>query len=115
MSSPHHAGELREQIAFQRRSNDANGDPLGDWVGVFVRSTKVMNLRGGEAVMQQRIQGKQPAILVVRACPETRALDNSFRAVNERTGQVYELSAASEATDQRWMEVLAVAEFGNRV
>lgn len=108
----HHAGELRDRITLQRRALDDNNDRLGDWEGALKRWTKVLNLRGGEGVLQARLQGNQPVLLVVRADPETRVVDNSFRAINHRTRQIYDLSAASETPDRTWIEILGVAKAG---
>lgn len=113
MAASHRPGELRHRLALQRRASDDNGDPLGAWVTVCTRAAKLVNLRGGEAVMQQRLQGDQPAILIVRACSETRLIDNSWRAVNDCTRQIYDVSAATQTTDQAWMEVLATAKSGD--
>lgn len=113
MAMSHWAGELRDRITLQRRATDSNGDALGGWETRFKRATKLLNLRGGEGTLQQRIQGNQPVLLVVRACPDTRAIDNSFRAINHRTRQIYDLSAASETPDRTWVEVLGVAASGN--
>jgi len=113
MAMTHEVGELRDRITLQRRAVDGNGDRLGDWeAGTLRRWTKVVNLRGGEGVLQARLQGNQPVLLVVRADPETRAIDNSFRAINHRTRQIYDLSAASETTDRTWIEALGVAKSG---
>lgn len=113
MAKSHHAGELRDRITLQHQALDDNGDALGDWATRFSRATKIVNLRGGESVQQQRLQGNQPVVLVVRACPDTRTIDNSFRAINHRTRQIYELSAASETQDRVWVEILGVAKSGD--
>lgn len=113
MTTSHRAGELLDRITLQRQELDANGDPLGEWESQFARATKVINLRGGEGVQQSRIQGKQPVLLVVRAGAETRAVDNSFRAISHRTRQIYDLSTASETTDRAWVEILGTAESGD--
>lgn len=113
MATPHRAGELRDRITLQHQALDGNGDALGAWETRFSRATKILNLRGGEAVQQQRMQGNQPVLLVVRACPETRTVTNSFRAINHRTKQIYGLSAASETQDRAWVEILGVAASGD--
>lgn len=113
MATSHQAGELIHRVTLQHRASDANGDPLGDWETVFQRRVKLVNLRGGEGVMQQRIQGNQPVLLVVRACSETRSVDNSFRAINHQSRQIYDLSAATETPDRAWVEILGVAKSGD--
>lgn len=107
--------ELIHRVTFQRRAADDNGDELGAWVSFCTRAAKLVNLRGSETVMQQRLQGEQPVLLVVRACSSTRLVNNSWRAVNDRSGQIYDLSAATETDDRAWMEILATAKSGELV
>lgn len=108
------AGKLRDLLIFQQRAEGASGDRTGTWTSEFGRWSQTIILKGGEGVLAQRIQGQQPTLLVVRACPETRQIDNSWRAVDERTRQVFDLSSATETDDRAWIEVLAVAKSGDR-
>jgi hypothetical protein len=52
---------------------------------------------------------------VVRACGLTREADNSWRAIDTRDGQIYELTDTSETEDRAWIEALATAKAGDRV
>ena len=110
----HNAGELRSRLIFQRRAEGFSGDRTGAWATEFGRRSKLMFLRGGEGVLAQRIEGQQPTVVVVRACPETRAIDNSWRAVDRATRQIYDLSSTTETDDRAWIEILAVAKSGER-
>lgn len=106
------AGALRDRVALQRRSLDANSDPLGPWATVEVRRAEIINLRGGEGVQAQRLQGLQPVVVAVRADTLTRSVDTAWRAVNERTAQVYDITSVTETNDRAWVEILGVAKSG---
>lgn len=102
------AGRLRDRITFQQRGLDANGDPLGPWADVVTVSVELIWLRGGEAVMDQRLAGRQPVVITVRDFAETRLIDNSWRAVNERKpAQVFDIKSASPAKELGFIDVLA--------
>lgn len=73
-------GLRRERVTFQQRSLDANNDRLGDWEeGGFSRWARVLVLRGGEPVMQARLQGQQPVQVTVLSTGATRAVTTAWR------------------------------------
>lgn len=115
------AGRLKTRLVLQQRGLDDNGDRLGPWVTVpsdaadRAWAAQIIPLKGGEPVMAQRLQGVQPAIIVLRACKATRAADNAWRGVDKHTGQVHEFTDASETADRAWIEILATAKAGERV
>ena len=92
--------DLKDRVTLQRRGQDANGEPNGPWstvaseAGDQAWAAKIIHLKGGEPVMAQRLQGVRPAVIVVRACGLTREADNSWRAIDRRDGQIYELTDA---------------------
>ena len=104
---------LRESLTFQQRALDDNGDRLGAWGAVVTLAAQITPLTGGQAVMDQRLQGKQPVAIVVRSCAASRGIDNSFRAVNARnTTVVYDVTAAVLSQDRMWVNILAVIHTG---
>lgn len=103
------AGDLRDRITFQKRGEDENGDPLGGWDDQFTRSARLTWLRGSEGVMASRLEGKQPVVITVRACSQTRLIDGSWRAVNARDDrQKFNITAASPAKERGFIDILAV-------
>lgn len=100
---------MKDTLLLQRRGSDDNGDRLGDWQTVARVRAEITWLRGGEAVMQSRLQGVQPAVLRVYRSPVTRQLDSSWRAVNAHDhGQVFAIEAKSpNAKDANCYDVLA--------
>lgn len=104
------AGELRERLRFEKHGPDANGDLIGPWDadGGVTRSARVFFRIGTEPVIEQRLQGLQPAEITVRADPDTRAIDNSWRAVDTRVeGRVFNITAAAPSEDRRWIIFMA--------
>ena len=115
------ARTLKDRVALQKRGLDDNGDPLGPWATVPSEAedgawaVQIIWLRGGESVMAQRLQGVQPAVVVLRASAVTRSADTSWRAIDKRTGQVHEFTAGTETADRAWVEMLTTAKAGELV
>lgn len=111
---------LKDRVMLQQRGLDDNGDRLGPWEAVPSEAedqawaAQIIHLKGGEPVMAQRLQGVQPAIVALRANPVTRAVDNAWRGIDKRTGQIHEFTAVSETGDRVWIEILTTAKAGDR-
>lgn len=80
------AGELNEVWAFQQRREDPNGDNRGPFdPSTEVRlPAQVIWLKGSEAVLQDRLTGVQPIIIVVPDCEKARALSPAWRCYDKR-------------------------------
>jgi hypothetical protein len=113
---PIEAGQLWALFRFERRKLDANGDRLGDWGDDAITlpakfAPLKMTVRGGEAVMSERLQGRQPVILTVRDCAGARLIASDWRAVNERSGEIYGVKGASMNGDNiAFIDILVQAE-----
>lgn len=104
------AGDLRDRYRFDQRGLDANSDPLGEFVPGFTVAAQTTWLRGTEAVMSQRLEGKQPVILTIRDSTQARTITSAFRAVNARDAtKIFNISAVSPAKEPGFLDVLAVA------
>jgi head-tail adaptor len=102
-------GEMTRRVTFQAHGPDANGDPLGAWADVVTRWAKITPNIGGEGVMDQRIEGTQPVVIYVRRDAETKAIDNSYRAVDAfDTATIWNVSSVIRNEREDMMEVLAV-------
>lgn len=102
------AGALDQRITFQARGEDDNGDPLGPWEDRFTVWAQLVWLRGSEAALQQRLEGKQPVAVVVRASSQTRGITTAWRAVNARNAdQKFNITAVSPAKERGFVDVLA--------
>lgn len=109
------SADLDQRFRFEQRALDDNGDRLGPWdtAGGFSRLAKVTWLNGGEGVLQQRLAGTQPAILTLRDEARVRAVDNSYRSVDVRTGVAYEVTSQHPAKDRDFREILVVEVRGD--
>lgn len=103
------AGKMRDRYRFDTRGDDANGDPLGDWVPGFTVAAETTWIRGGEAVLSQRLEGRQPVALEIRDSTQARAITAGFRAVDARTGLVLNITAVSPSKNRGFLDVLATA------
>lgn len=110
------AGALRDRYTFQTRGPDLVRDGLdqrGDWGGDLTVWASTRPLVGSEAVQAERLQGKQPAVITVRASSATKAIDNSWRAVDARdASQVYDILSAVPSADLATIDILAVRQAG---
>ena len=90
------AGALDHRATFQSpvQERDEDGQIVQGWQDEFTGWTNVRYLRGGESVMQARMQSRSPAILTIRNSASARAVTSEWRAVvRDRTGieRVYEM------------------------
>lgn len=105
------AGGLRERVRFEQRGLDANNQRLDDWDATDTALTRAAGftfLQGGEPVMQQRLAGSQPVIVRVWDDVAVRAVDNAWRAVDTRTGKIYDIKSAAPAKNPLYRDMLAV-------
>lgn len=108
------AGALKHRLRFEARSTviDDYGNEQGDFAEQFVRWAEIMPLRGGETVMAARLTGTQPVIIRVRRDAETRQIEAHWRAVDERTDEVYALKSPPTDMEDSRAYLTIVAEAG---
>jgi head-tail adaptor len=99
---------------FDKFRFDAPAEVTDDYGGVFagwdqgptVRA-HLRNLRGSETVIGARLSGVQPVVITVRASNSTEIIETNWRAVDLRTGHVYNIRSVVRSDDRRWMEMTA--------
>lgn len=102
------AGELRERWTFQQRGLDANQDRRGAWEEGFTVAAKIVWLRGGDAVLQDRLNGKQPVVLTIRDSRQAREIRQGWRALDARAeGRVAHVTSVAPSRDRGFIDVLA--------
>jgi SPP1 family predicted phage head-tail adaptor len=92
------AGALRDRVTFQKRTatDDGYGNPIsGDFTNQFTVWADIQYRAGGEAVQSERLAGTQPVTIVVRSSSQTRLVTTAWRAVNARSGEIYNLQTAA--------------------
>lgn len=89
------SGRLRERFTIERNmaEPDWSGHPAEpDWrtvAGPFAAGIQFN--RGGEAVLAARLTARQPAILTVRNTAAARGIKASDRAVDARSGEIFNI------------------------
>jgi head-tail adaptor len=102
------AGDLRDRITFEARALDANGDALGTFEPQFTVWAHLRWLRGSEAALQQRLEGRQPVALVIRDSAQARQITTAWRALNARVeGQAFNITSVSPAQERGFIDILA--------
>jgi SPP1 family predicted phage head-tail adaptor len=106
------SGDLRAKITFQRRieTDDGYGNPIsGAWSDEFTVRARLMPKMGTEPVIASRMQGVQPYLMIIRSSTSTRLITPAWRAVNARSGVVYEIRAVANPDERgAWLELLVV-------
>jgi head-tail adaptor len=106
------AGQLRNQIRFERQadrvSDEAGGSTAG-WNPLFTRWCSLravpVNNASGEAIIQGRLTGQAFYTIVVRYDPQTATLTSDDRAVSEM-GETYNIRSVLDLDgDRRWLTI----------
>lgn len=113
-------GRLYERVAFDSRAgvDDGAGNHEGDFVERFVRRAGFTFLRGTESVIAARLEGRQPIVVRVRACSQTRQIDAGWRMRDLRNGEwvgsdpdvywsglAYAVRSVIPSEDRQWIDV----------
>ena len=102
------ADDLTKRIGFYKPNiyRDPDGKLIHDYILQFTLWAHVHPLRGGEQVMQARIQSKNPVIIRVRVSTASRQIDSMWQAKID--GLDYDVKEdPRESQDRKWMELLA--------
>lgn len=88
-------GELRERVAFEYRAaaaDDGYGNEIaGDWTVACTFAARIKPSRGAETVQAARLAGKEPVVITVRSCSDTRAVTTDWRVRDIRKGSIYNI------------------------
>lgn len=106
------SGSLSEVVAFQVRSvaDDGYGNPVsGDYATQFFEPCRLQPKMGSEPVLAARLTGVQPFLLTVRSSARTRGVTPAWRAVNSRTGAVYNIATVANVDERgAYLEMLVI-------
>ncbi|MGV1900737.1 head-tail adaptor protein [Agrobacterium sp. 22-3674b3] len=101
------AGRLVERVAFDARpvEDDQHGNGEGAFAEKFQRRAGFTFLRGGEAVIAARLEGRQPVIVLVRSDAQTRLVDTDWQMRDVRTSTVYAVRSVIPSDDRQWLHI----------
>lgn len=111
------AGALRTRVHFQSRGevDDGFGNmvPGGEFETQFTVWAHLHPLRGSEAVISARLEGRQPYILTARQSSDTRRVSAAWQVVEkEAPERIYAITAPATDPDGKraWHEFLVVLD-----
>ena len=99
------SGDLRHSVAFDRRveNDDGAGNTRGEFQEQF-RARAAFRPRGGsEAVVADRLEGRNLLGVYLRSSSQTRQITNDWRMRDVRTGDVYAVKIVDAVTDRQWV------------
>lgn len=102
------AGRLNQKFRFEQRSDvaDGYGNTKAAWATVFTHAAARKFLRGGETVQAARLEGRQPVLLTIRSSAASRAVTTDWRAVDDRSGETYNIRAVNPTEDRKYIDIL---------
>jgi len=104
------AGTLREKIRTEQRTSvsDGGGGSIDAWQtvnsGIFAG---ILAKSGSEKLLEQRLKGIVVHEITVRYSSNTTGINTDMRIVNERSGEVYNISAVLPDTRRRFLVITA--------
>jgi len=106
--------DLNAVVAFDRRGLDSNGDPVNEFAEAFRCRAAVDYQRGSETAISSRLEGRQPAAIIVRDNPTTREVTSAWRAriISGRrvnVGDEFNIQSAAPAREMGYRNLLGVA------
>lgn len=103
------AGDLYQHVGFDKQgtASDGAGGTITAFVEQFTRRAAYIHLRGGEAVMAARLEGRHTQIVRVRSDSQTRAVTTDWRITDKRSGAVFNIRDITPSDDRRWLDFLA--------
>lgn len=113
MANNRNAGALRDWLEFQSRGmvDDGFGNqvPGGPFETQFTVWAGMRPLRGSEAVMAARLDGRQPYVVTVRNTTQTRGVTVAWQLVDARNAnRVFAITSPPADPDGKnaWLEFI---------
>jgi len=102
------AGDFIESVAFEElgAASDGGGGVLSGYTEQFKTRAKYIHLRGGESVMAGRLAGKHAQIIRVRSFVKSRKVNASWRIVDQRTGDIFNIRDITPSNDRQYLDFL---------
>jgi len=108
------AASYREKLRFEKRTigtDDGYGNREQAWAEQFTEMARVQFMKGSESVIASRLAGVQPVIITIRSSAASRLVEPNWRAVNVRSGVIYNLRAGANFDDHN-RDIQFIADSG---
>lgn len=102
------AGGRQNLVAFDKLDTQPNGigGQSENWVEQFRTYVEYKHLRGGEAVMAARLNGKHTQVMIVRSFGDSRRVDTDWRARDVRSGEAYNIRDITTENNRAYLSML---------
>lgn len=99
------AQELQHRVAFDKRFeiDDGAGNTRGEFQEQFTVWAAFRSRGGSEAVVADRLEGRNLLGVYLRSSSQTRQITNDWRMRDARTGDVYAVKIVDAVTDRRFV------------
>lgn len=104
--------KLHDRLEMQSREPDANDQPAGAFVKRFDIWAELDYQRGSESAVASRIEGTQPATILVRDTPQTRTITPAFRAIvrgGKRNGEIFNIKSVAPAQQTDHFNLIGIS------
>lgn len=99
---------LSEVVAFDQPMavSDGQGGQSEGWTeNVHACKASFLYLRGGEAALQGRLEGKQPVVVTIRLNASSEAIEPHWRMRDTVRGDIYNIRSIVPTDDRHWLEM----------
>lgn len=105
MAENRSAGSLYYKVALDKREmvSDGMGNEVGQWVEQFQTRAEFIHLRGSEAVMAGRLQGKHTQVIRVRVSSNTRLISADWRVRDTRRNVAFNVRDIEWETNRQFI------------
>jgi SPP1 family predicted phage head-tail adaptor len=102
------AGDLHERVGFGSHGSgsDSAGGTISAFTEQFTRRAAYIHMRGGEAVMAARLEGRHTQVIRVRADSQTRAVTSDWQIADKNSSAVFNIRDITPTTDRKWIDFL---------
>lgn len=107
MTDKNGRGRFYHRVAWDLRADadDGYGNTVTDWTEQFQTRAGFTFLRGSEAVIAARLEGRQPVIVRVRVSSRTRQITTDWRMRDARSGEIYAVRSIIETDDRAYRDI----------
>lgn len=101
------AGALNDRLRFESpvETVDAYGAAVTGWAPEITVAAGLTYLRGGEAVMQARLAGRQVIAARIRVSRDALRIRDEWRAVDARSGVVMNIRSILPSADRAFLDL----------
>jgi len=100
------AGALRARVALDKRTvvdDDMGNTVSGPFAEQFSVRAELRALRGSEAVIAGRLEGRNTFGVYIRSSIQTRQITSDWQMRDARRGTVYAIRTVDAVTDPLWV------------